>query len=336
MKDLTAANSPALCQLPSAWLISCLLGTMVLGLGGCAETAFLSNTAKQIRSLGDGPKPIGHYKVGTPYQIKGVWYYPRVDYGYEESGIASWYGPNFHNKTTANGEVFNQNAVSAAHRTLPLPSVVRVINLENGRALVVRINDRGPFAHGRIIDMSRRAAQLLGFERRGIARVQVQILPRESREAAKLTQAGGVLAPIVSNANAPDAVPLSSVSVATLAPVPGTILAPPPEAAVEKVTPPAKSAVELTRQSRQSVLQDQPVEPTHLFVQAASFSKQSNASRLKSKLSGIGSASVYGVQVDGKQFYRVRIGPLNDVEMADRVLTQVIARGFPGARIIVD
>ncbi|MDA1310415.1 MAG: septal ring lytic transglycosylase RlpA family protein, partial [Proteobacteria bacterium] len=299
------------------------------------ETAFLANTAKQIRSLGEGPKSIGRYKVGSPYQIKGVWYYPRVDYGYDESGVASWYGPNFHSKPTANGEVFDQNAVSAAHRTLPLPSVVRVTNLENGRALVVRINDRGPFAHGRIIDMSRRGAQLLGFERRGTARVRVQLLPRESREAAKMAQAGRVPAPVVANANAPDAVPVSSVSVAALTPVPGTTLAPPPETAVEKVTLPAKSAVELTRQSRRSVLQDQPVEPTNLFVQAASFSKQGNASRLKSKLSDVGSASVYGVQVDGKQFYRVRIGPLNDVGMADRVLAQVIARGFPGARIIV-
>jgi rare lipoprotein A len=336
MQDLTAANSPSLRQRPRSWLTACLLGAMVLGLGGCAETAFLTNTAKQIRSLGEEPKSIGRYKVGTPYQIKGVWYYPRVDYGYDESGIASWYGPNFHNKATANGEVFDQNAVSAAHRSLPLPTVVRVTNLENGRALVVRINDRGPFAHGRIIDMSRRAAQLLDFERRGTARVRVQVLPRESREAVKLAQAGGVPAPVVSNANAPDAVPVSSVSVATLTPVPGTTLAPPPEAAVEKVTPAAKSAIELTRQSRQSALQDQPVERTNLFVQAASFSKQSNASRLKSQISDIGSASVYRVQIDGKQFYRVRIGPLNDVGMADRVLIQVIARGFPGARITVD
>ena len=336
MRNMTAANSPSLRQRPHAWLIASLLGAMVLGLGGCAETAFLANTAKQIRSLGEGPKSIGRYKVGNPYQIKGVWYYPRIDYGYDESGIASWYGPNFHNKATANAEVFDQNAVSAAHRTLPLPSVVRVTNLENGRALVVRINDRGPFAHGRIIDMSRRAAQLLGFERRGTVRVRVQILPRRSREAAKLAQTGDVPAPVVSNANAPDAVPVSSVSVATLTLVPGTTLAPPPEAAVGKVMPPAKSAVELTRQSRQSMLQNQPVKPTNLFVQAASFSTKGNARRLKSKLLDVGSASIYSVQVDGKKFYRVRIGPLNDVGMADRVLAQLIARGFPGARIIVD
>jgi rare lipoprotein A len=330
------AASPSSRQRSDAWLIACLLGAMVLVLGGCAETLLLANTAKQIRALGERSKTIAHYKIGNPYQIKGVWYYPRVDYGYDESGIASWYGPNFHNKATANGEVFDQNAVSAAHRTLPLPSVLRVTNLENGRALEVRINDRGPFAHGRIIDMSRRAAQLLGFERRGTARVRVEILPRESREAAKLVQAGDVPAPVVSNANAPDAVPVSAVSVAALTPVPGTTLARPPEATLEQVTPRVKSAVELTRRSRQSVLQDQPVELTNLFVQAASFSKKGNASQLKSKLLDIGSTRVNEVKVDGKKFFRVRIGPINNVGMADWVLAQVIARGFPGARIIID
>lgn len=317
-----------------------VIGGAVLVMGGCAETELLATTAKQIRSFGDSPPARGHYKVGSPYQIKGVWYYPRVDYGYDESGVASWYGPNFHNKPTANGETFDQNAVSAAHRTLPLPSVVRVTNLGNGRALVVRVNDRGPFAHGRIIDMSKRAAQLLGFERQGVARVRVQVLPDESRAAAKLAESGGtpqpVLATVSANANAPDAVPVPSVSVETLTPIPGATVAPAPAGKPGAVRPPTQSAVELTRQARGTVLSDQPVEPTSLFVQAASFSKQDNATRLKSKLSDIGAADVYDARVGGKRFYRVRIGPLRDVDQADKVLELVIARGFPGARIIVE
>jgi rare lipoprotein A len=317
-----------------------VLGGAVLVMGGCAETQLLATTAKQIRSLGDTPPTKGRYKVGKPYQIKGVWYYPRVDYGYDESGVASWYGPNFHNKPTANGETFDQNAISAAHRTLPLPSIVRVTNLGNGRALVVRVNDRGPFAHGRIIDMSKRAAQLLGFERQGIARVRVQVLPEESRAAAQLARTGGSPRPVVAtasaNANAPDAVPVPTVSVETLTPIPGTTVAPAPREKPAASKKPAPSAVELTRQARGTVLTDQPVAPTNLFVQAASFSKQDNATRLKSKLSDIGAADVYGARVGGKQFYRVRIGPLRDVDQADKVLELVIARGFPGARIIVD
>jgi rare lipoprotein A len=317
------------------------LAAAVLLLAGCAETELIATTAKQIRSLSDTPPSKGRYKVGDPYQIKGVWYYPRVDYAYDESGVASWYGPNFHGNRTANGEIFDQNSVSAAHRTLPLPSVVRVTNLGNGRALVVRVNDRGPFAHGRIIDMSKRAAQLLGFERQGVARVRVQILPEESRAAAELARNGGAPRPVAAAAdpcrNVPVAAPVPTVSVENLTPVPGSSVAPPPPESQASAAPkPAPSAVELARQSREIVLTDQPVEPTNLFVQAASFSKADNAARLKSKLSDIGSADVYDAQVDGRRFYRVRIGPLRDVEQADKILEMVIARGFPGARIVVE
>ncbi len=120
------------------------------------------------------PKSAGTYKVGNPYQIAGKWYYPADDPHYQETGTASWYGPTFHGKSTANGETFNENDVTAAHRTLPMPSWVEVTNLENGRKLVVRVNDRGPFAKERIIDLSRRSAQLLGVEQQGTARVHVK------------------------------------------------------------------------------------------------------------------------------------------------------------------
>src|SRR5215510_5128351 len=93
------------------------------------------------------------YKVGNPYQIAGVWYYPKEQPDYDQTGIASWYGPNFHGRLTANGEVFDSNQISAAHPTLPMPVNVRVTNLDNGRSIVVRINDRGPFVRGRIIDL---------------------------------------------------------------------------------------------------------------------------------------------------------------------------------------
>ena len=108
----------------------------------------------------------GFYKLGKPYQIKEKWYFPRVDTNYDEVGIASWYGKDFHGKRTANGEIYNMNSLSAAHKTLPLPVLVRVINLENGRSLVVRVNDRGPFAQNRIIDLSKRSAEILGFAKK--------------------------------------------------------------------------------------------------------------------------------------------------------------------------
>ncbi len=124
------------------------------------------------------------YKVGKPYKIKGIWYHPQIDYGYVEEGVASWYGPGFHGKATANGETYDQNDMTAAHRTLPMPSIVRVTNLDNGRSIKLRINDRGPFAQGRIIDLSRRGAQLLGFYNAGTAPVRVEIEAEESRQLA--------------------------------------------------------------------------------------------------------------------------------------------------------
>ena len=134
---------------------------MVLFLASCAETQFLISTAKRVGRSGDDASQ-SSYKIGNPYQIGGIWYYPAEDYEYDETGIASWYGAAFHGKTTANGGVYDMNALTAAHRTLPMPSYVRVTNLENGRSLVLEVNDRGPFAKGRIIDISRRGAQLLG------------------------------------------------------------------------------------------------------------------------------------------------------------------------------
>lgn len=113
-------------------------------------------------------------KIGKPYEVFGVRYVPVDDRKYDARGIASWYGPTFHAKSTANGEIYNQEDLTAAHKTLPMPSWVEVTNLDNGRQLVVRINDRGPFVDGRIIDLSRRSAEILGVERAGLARVRVK------------------------------------------------------------------------------------------------------------------------------------------------------------------
>ena len=113
----------------------------------------------------DHPPLSGNYKIGKPYEISGQWYYPHHNPDYDEVGIASWYGPGFHGRKTANGEIYDQDALTAAHTTLPMPTLVRVTNLENGRSMVLRVNDRGPFVDNRIIDVSRRAAEDLGFRR---------------------------------------------------------------------------------------------------------------------------------------------------------------------------
>ena len=135
------------------------------------------------------PKGGGHHKIGKPYKIRGLWYVPKEEPGYDRQGKASWYGPKFHGRKTANGEVFDQNHLSAAHTTFPLPSYARVTNLANGRSVVVRVNDRGPYSRSRIIDVSKKTAELLQFKRAGTANVRVEYVgpaPLEGDDTAKL------------------------------------------------------------------------------------------------------------------------------------------------------
>lgn len=152
---------------------------------GTPELAGLSPKAQAeiIKKYG------GIYKVGKPYQIAGRWYYPKEDYNYSEVGIASWYGEDFHGKSTANGERYEMNTLTAAHRTLPLPCIVKVTNLQNGRSIVVRVNDRGPFVKDRIIDLSKRGATLLGYIGQGTTKVRVEIMAKESK-ALKMAMLG--------------------------------------------------------------------------------------------------------------------------------------------------
>jgi rare lipoprotein A len=301
------------------------------GLAACAETEFLVHTAKQVRGGSDSGTKLGRYKVGAPYQIKGAWYYPAEDYEYSETGIASWYGPNFHGKKTANGEIYNQNDLTAAHRTLPMPSAVRVTNLENGRSIVLRINDRGPFARGRIIDVSRRGAQLLGFERNGTAKVQVDILEDESRQlkVAALNEDSQQIQVVASPREAVVSQPLPSN---------GTP-APAPTARQEPVSSQPLEPTPLSS-SRVPALSDEveilPVSPTGIYVQAGAFSRLENALRMRDKIFGMGPTQISRFAVSGSEIYRVRIGPLKTVDIADSTLSQVVDAGVNGARLIVE
>ena len=137
-------------------------------------TSVWGNASPRVTNSAYVPKGGGRAMVGKPYQVAGRWYTPRVEPNYDKTGKASWYGSAFHGRLTANGEVFDQNAITAAHPTLPLPSYVRVTNLQNHRSLLVRVNDRGPFVANRIIDLSRRSADMLGFGKKGVVDVRVQ------------------------------------------------------------------------------------------------------------------------------------------------------------------
>ncbi|MEL6966260.1 MAG: septal ring lytic transglycosylase RlpA family protein [Pseudomonadota bacterium] len=144
------------------------------------------------------PKGGGRRYLGKRYKINGQWFTPKREPNYDRSGQASWYGPNFHGRLTANGEVYDQYALSAAHPTLPMPSYARVTNLKNGRSTIVRINDRGPFHHRRIIDLSAAAAKLLDFQKAGVADVRVQFVgdaPLHGRDARYLKRSFRQLKP---------------------------------------------------------------------------------------------------------------------------------------------
>ena len=306
---------------------------LLLSLGACAETQFLITTAKKARD--DGTQQ-GAYKVGKPYQINGVWYYPAEDYDYDETGIASWYGPQFHGKLTANGEVYDMNDVTAAHRTLPMPSIVRVVNLDNGRSLVVRINDRGPYARGRIIDLSRRSAQLLGFEGKGTARVRVQVMAEESRVIAARAKGQGIVRPDASLTV--DRLPKASVSSQSLPP-PGSGATTPvptkaPETEVASAEPTAPTPP-VTSSSVGRVAQGAPI-ATRIYIQAGAFGQFDNANKVRANLASLGPAKISSVLVNGRDLFRVRVGPLANVAEADHLLDSVIRSGYPDARVIVD
>lgn len=308
----------------------------VLTLGLCGLALLLAACAHEPPRSGafGAVVPHGIYKVGTPYQIDGVWYYPAEDLNYDETGIASWYGEDFHGKYTANGEVFDLNALTAAHRTLPMPSIVQVTNLENGRSIELRVNDRGPYARGRIIDVSRRAAQLLGFESPGTAKVRVQIVAPESIQAKLLAErgAGQEVA-----ASAP-AMPLTPVSATPLPTPPGIRVAadnpPPPLPRVPQPVPqPAPTYVPPPLPQHVTTVA---VRPTNIYIQAGAFGRADNAIKLQAKLAKIGTVSVTNARVNGAYLFRVRIGPLPSVDAADHLLDRIVNSGVPEARIVVD
>jgi rare lipoprotein A len=275
----------------------------------------------------------GYYKVGQPYQVKDKWFYPREDYSYDETGIASWYGEDFHNHKTANGEIYNKNELTAAHKTLPLPCLARVTNLDNGRSIVVRVNDRGPFSGSRIIDLSQRSAQLLGFEDQGTAKVRVSVLADESKAIADAMRRYGK--PVtVASAEPVSVVPAS----ATISESPLIISGAPVE--TETIHP-----LRSTEETRQELLNIKPLPTvvqlpvtnrTRIFVQAGAFTVPENALKEQRSLMRLGTTSVSTLVINGTKFYRVRLGPMANVPQADALLAKVKHAGVTNARIVVD
>ena len=224
-----------------------------------------------------------------PYQINGIGYQPLASGGgFRQSGEASWYGTAFHGKPTATGEPYNMFAMTAAHKTLPLPSYARIRNLENGRSVVVRLNDRGPFKAGRIVDLSYAAAVKLGIEKVGSAQVELVALPTSAIAASAPGQ--------------PEQIQVGGIQPKS-APQPAGV-----ELPVEQVLSTDLSlAVSFSDDASFMA-----AVPAGLYFQAGSFSKQQNAARLRLKLleAGVAPVEVVDARIDGRTLYRVRVGPV--------------------------
>ena len=269
------------------------------------------------------PQP--RYKIGDPYEVEDNWYYPKRDLRYDETGIASWYGDEFAGRLTANGEIFDPKLVSAAHKTLPMPSVVRVTNLENGKSLVIRLNDRGPFVAGRIIDLSREAARRLNFLNTGIARVRVQILAEQSL-AMERDAKNNNFSRLVSNEPMPpvkaDNIPEVSLDATTTRQVQS-----------DRAT--RTSAIELLARSRIGEVIDVPVTKTNIWVQIGAFYNKDSAKSVLNQYAAEQGSISEGLH-NGKLIYKARLGPITTVEDADIILSKVLKFGFEGAHIIVE
>jgi rare lipoprotein A len=251
------------------------------------------------RTPGGGAPALGLHGTDKPYEINGRWYYPKVQPDYDQIGLASWYGAAEHNRRTADGEVFDQYGLSAAHKTLPLPSIVEVTNLANGRRIRVRLNDRGPFIDGRLIDLSRGAAEQLGFDRQGVARVRVRyISPAPPLAAEGVVQAR--LTPRRAEIEAP---------------------APQPVLSAAPLTPAAASG--------------EPVDAEADYrVQVGAYPSQEEARRAAAQLGGDVRYMVEPVERRGATVYRVVLGGFLDEDDALAAQLRFAAAGFTDARVL--
>ena len=303
-----------------------------IAVAGCGGRGGDQRLGERIIPLGQPvPKGGGYYTVGKPYEIGGEWYTPREDPGYDRVGSASWYGELFHGRRTANGEIYDMDRLTAAHPTLPLPVYARVTNLNNGRSIVVRINDRGPYARDRLIDLSRRSAELLGFRGHGTATVRVKYLGRaplngdDTYERRYLASQSWVhlAAKKKSGRGVVDLAALQSIAKETLPAEnpenlnhPLRVAVPANEAASSNRTPQAwqagtKAALAASPQTTGALpLDAQPTASMQgTMIQAGSFKNRDNAERARIVLSAVAPVEVTPIDVGADVYYRVRIGP---------------------------
>lgn len=318
-----------------------LLLPATLTLFGCAQTQLGAHVGKQVYSDSQSQ---GYFKIGSPYKIKGKRYYPKETYNHTETGTASWYGPNFHGKQTANGEIFNKYELTAAHRTLQMPSLIEVTNLSNGRSVVLRVNDRGPFAHNRVLDVSERAAELLGFKNAGTTKVRIKVLAEESLRVAEIAKTGKTTRGMENRYNDdrdPADPPIVQVASERLTQTqPQTEIASVQEDYLYDPFGPAQKVpgkIDNTGRFLPDPVVKNTINPSgQIFIQAGSFGNELNARNLSGRLGSIAPSNVTPVDVKGDVYHRVRLGPFTNMAQAQSILSRVAASGQSNAIIVVD
>lgn len=354
-----AVVSPRTGSMPAVRAAVRVWGTLLLV--GCLAGLLAACGSSSRGGGGSGVAQRGTYKVGAPYKIDGVTYTPTEEFNRTETGVASWYGPGFHGKSTANGERYDQSERTAAHRTLQMPAIVRVTNLDNGMSTVVRINDRGPFARSRIIDLSRTAAQELDVVRHGTARVRIDQLPAESMAVRDAAVAGGgpaeqnaAVAQVASGQRTAPAPTMAAAPVQTTPPpqVQPVVIPPQPAPQPQPVWPttPQPPSVEtpvaygsggrgvtvasLASGAAPVATPTSALAGSGFYVQTGAFSTMENAERQRGAVRSYGASEVSQGSAGGRDVWRVRLGPYTTADAAGIVADRLKRSGYGDARVL--
>ncbi|MBO7257877.1 MAG: septal ring lytic transglycosylase RlpA family protein [Alphaproteobacteria bacterium] len=336
-------------------------------LTGCTDNGLL------FRSFGtyEESKDTITYKLGEAYQIKDTWYKPKEDYTYSETGIAGWYQEE-NGKLTSNGEKYDDETMSAMHKTLPLPSMVRITNLENGNVAIVRVNERGPYVNNRLIDVSQKTAEALEFNMVGTTMVKVEVLPDESRKLKQeiFNVNGMSMEDALLNE---ESVISTDIQINSLDETPKPLYQPDEEntilyaergvqplddeqrnsSGIISITKPVSAVVaDETKNVIATVVQPvqiaseqllkAPIEPKLIapisghYIQAGAFSNVQNAEKLKQSLEEFGPVQLYETSVSDKTLLRVRMGPFETQENAQELLEKLKTAGYNQAKIIYE
>jgi rare lipoprotein A len=303
----------------------------------------------QYSPYGGTDKP-SSVKIGSTYNVKGQNYTPKYEPTYTETGMASWYGPNFHGRQTANGERYNQHAMTAAHRTLPLPSMVKVTRTDTGKSVMVRVNDRGPFSHGRIIDLSEKAAKELNMIGTGTAHVKVEYMPERTVSYLKENDIP------VPDYMAETAYKTASYQQSKPKTLPSSYTPSVAKDAYgrEAYRPELRSRTASARVAsadndtfsvnlsfddiiKNNSSQQAASSSGHKYnVQTASFANRLNAERHMQKLEGVGNARMREIVGENGTYYRVMVGPVKEYEQAVMLMDRTKELGIEGAKIVID